>query len=135
MRVLFWYCQRFNWVPAMKTLDDAPPAQPADLHQAVVAFIHVEPADGDPGSSSETKLIKNAKWLARKWDTKTIVLHSFTHLGEDKATPEQARALLERACQRLQDAGYETVISPYGYFNDLVLEAPGHPLARIYKAF
>ena len=135
MRVLFWYCSRFDWVPAMRTLEDAPPAQPAAHSEAVVAFIHVEPADGDSGSSSETKLIKNAKWLARKWDTKTIVLHSFTHLGEDKATPEQARGLLERACRRLLDAGYETVISPYGYFNDLVLEAPGHPLARVYKAF
>jgi hypothetical protein len=35
--------------------------------QAVVAFIHVEPPDVEDGSSAETKLVKNAKRLARKW--------------------------------------------------------------------
>jgi hypothetical protein len=27
------------------------------------------------------------------------------------------------------------VQTPYGYFNDLSMDAPGHPLARIYKEF
>ncbi len=134
MRVLFWYCDRFEWVPAMKTLPEAPDALPAAHEKAVVAFVHVEPADIDSGPA-ETKLVKNAKWLARKWDTLKIILHSFTHLGEAKADPEAARNLLNRARERLMAAGYETEQSPYGYFNDLTLVAQGHPLARIYKEF
>jgi hypothetical protein len=133
MRVLFWFCDRFGWDPTIKTLDDAPDAQ-SDAHEkVVVAFIHVEPPDTGGESSAETKLVKNAKWLARKWKTKTVVLHSFTHLGENKAEPEVAKALIDRAGQRLETAGYRTVQTPYGYFNDLSLQAPGHPLARIYK--
>ena len=135
MRVLFWYCDRFAWNQAIKTLGDAPDAA-ADVHEkAVVAFIHVEPEDGGGSHSSETKLVKNAKWLARKWETKVIILHSFTHLGEEKAEPEQAKALLGRAQQRLETAGYTAFQTPYGYFNDLTIQAQGHPLARIYKAF
>jgi len=135
MRVLFWYCDTFAWNPAIKTLDDAPDAA-ADAHEkAAVAFIHVEPEDGEGNPSSETKLVKNAKWLARKWETKIIILHSFTHLGEEKAEPEQAKALLDRAQQRLETAGYKAFQTPYGYFNDLTIQAQGHPLARIYKAF
>lgn len=88
-----------------------------------------------PYFSIETKLVKNAKWLARKWETNTIILHSFTHLGEEKADPEAAMALLKRAGKRLEKAGYTTVQTPYGYFHDLSIQAPGHPLARIYKAF
>jgi hypothetical protein len=135
MRVLYWYCETFGWTPAMKTLDDAPDAAPGELKKTVVAFVHVEPGDVEPGSGAETKLVKNAKWAARKWEVGEVVLHSFTHLGEAKAEPEAARALLHRAKERLEKAGYETVETPYGYFLDLDIQAPGHPLARIYKEF
>jgi hypothetical protein len=135
MRVLFWYCDRFDWNPAMKTLEDAPAAQAAENASAVVAFIHIESGDVQGQSSAETKLVKNAKWLARKWDIKRIILHSFTHLGEDKAEPDAARALIARAQERLSSSGYEVTLTPYGYFLDLNIQAPGHPLARIYKAF
>lgn len=118
----------------MKTLDDAPCADSCQNENAVVAFVHIEPADIDK-NSSETKLVKNAKWLARKWDTKTIILHSFTHLGEKKAPPEAAKKLLDRVQTRLDAAGYISSQTPYGYFSDLCIEAPGHPLARIYKEF
>jgi hypothetical protein len=109
--------------------------QPASHEKAVVAFVHVEPKDLEDGSSAETKLVKNAKWLARKWEITEIVLHSFTHLGEEKADPNIAQRLLDRAQERLIRAGYSTHQTPYGYFLDLSIEAKGHPLARIYKEF
>ncbi|MGB0722859.1 MAG: threonyl-tRNA synthetase editing domain-containing protein [Gammaproteobacteria bacterium] len=135
MRVLFWYCSRFHWVPTVKTLEDAPASTAAEARDAVVAFIHVEPADVVDGSPAQKKLLKNAKWLARKWETDTVVLHSFTHLGEVKADAGAARELLERAAARLEDVDYTALRTPYGYFNDLSMDAPGHPLARIYKEF
>ena len=135
MRLLFWYCERFAWKPSLKTLDNAPEAVPMTHEQTVVAFIHVEPPDVVEGSSVETKLVKNAKWVARKWETRKIVLHSFTHLGEQKAEPEAAKGLIDTVQERLATAGYTAVQTPYGYFNDLQIDAPGHPLARIYKEF
>lgn len=135
MRVLFWYCDKFAWAPALKTLPDAPDAVPSAHATCIVAFIHVEPKDVETGSAAETKLVKNVKWLARKWETSRIVLHSFTHLGEKKADPQQAKALIDRAQARLIKATYDPVQTPYGYFNDLSIQAPGHPLARIFKAF
>ncbi|MFH2046775.1 MAG: threonyl-tRNA synthetase editing domain-containing protein [Pseudomonadota bacterium] len=135
MRLLFWYCDRFAWNPSMKTLDNAPEAFPMAYEQTVVAFIHVEPPDVLDKSSAETKLVKNAKWMARKWETQKIILHSFTHLGEQKADNEEAKKLIDRVQKRLETAGYTAVQTPYGYFNDLSMDAPGHPLARIYKEF
>ena len=135
MRVLFWYCDRFDWTPAIKTLDDAPESGPAENENTVVAFVHIEPGDVEAGSSAETKLVKNAKWLARKWEISRVVLHSFTHLGEEKADADKARALLDRAQKRLENAGYSVIQTPYGYFLDLAIKAPGHPLARVYKEF
>ena len=135
MRVLFWYCDRFDWAPAIKTLESAAAAEPSVNEKVVVAFVHVEPKDVAGDSPAETKLVKNAKWLARKWGIKAVILHSFTHLGQDKAGPEDAKALIDRAQQRLEKAGYQIAQTPYGYFNDLSIRAPGHPLARIYKEF
>lgn len=135
MRVLFWYCDKFAWTPTIKTLDQVPISEPDGKNKIVVAFVHVEPKDVEQGSSSETKLVKNAKWLARKWDVAKILLHSFTHLGEEKADPDQAKLLLDRVHQRLLKAEYDASLTAYGYYNDLVIEAPGHPLARIYKEF
>ena len=81
------------------------------------------------------KLVKNAKWLARKWDVKKILLHSFTHLAEEKAEPGRAKSLLDRVQARLRQAEYDVSQTAYGYFNDLAIEAKGHPLARIFKEF
>ncbi len=135
MRVLFWYCDQFDWNPAMKTLDDAPEAEPAENKNTVVAFVHVEPKDLTENSSAETKLVKNAKWLSRKWEISHVILHSFTHLGEEKAEPELAKALLDRAQERLEKAGYSAIQTPYGYFLNLEIKTQGHPLARVYKEF
>ncbi|MCK5836801.1 MAG: hypothetical protein KAH09_06005 [Desulfobacula sp.] len=135
MRVLFWYCDKFAWTPTIKTLENVHEAKPEAKEKVVVAFVHVEPKDIQDGSSSETKLVKNAKWLARKWDVKKILLHSFTHLAEEKAEPDQAKLLLDRIQERLIKADYDASQTAYGYFNDLVIEAKGHPLARIFKEF
>ncbi len=135
MRLILWYCELFGWNPSIKTLENATDAKAEKYENVVVVFVHVEPKDVEKGSSAETKLVKNAKWLARKWNTKKIILHSFSHLGEEKADPDLAKRLFVNALKRLNDAGYEAVMSPYGYFNDLEIKAPGHPLARIYKSF
>lgn len=135
MRLLMWYCDLFEWHSARQSLPQAPAAEGHGAHNAVVAFIHVEPADIETERHAETKLIKNLKWLARKWRTQVVVLHSFSHLAENKAPPEDARKLFVSARSRLEKAGYTVLETPYGFFNDLLLKAPGHPLARIYKAF
>ena len=135
MKTLLWYCERFAWTPTKKTLEQAEEAHPETHDTVVVAFVHVEPEDVEEGSSAETKLVKNSKWLARKWETRKIILHSFSHLAEQKAEANKAKALLDRAAHRLEKAGYKVAQTPYGYYNDLELKAPGHPLARIFKVF
>ena len=133
MRLLLWYCSRFGWTPTQKTIEEADDGQPGEAKDAVVAFIHVEPEDEERAGKVETKLVKNLKWLAGKWETKTLVLHSFTHLGQEKAGVEFSRALFDRARDRLEQTGYEVIETPYGHFNDLDMAAPGDPLARVFK--
>ncbi len=135
MRVLFWFCERIAWTPTQKTLPEAEDPSAREITKTIAAFVHVEPRDEEHPGKVETKLVKNVKWLAGKWDTRRVVLHTFAHLAEEKADPDFARPLLMRARDRLEGAGYEVVETPFGYFNDLELKAPGHPLARVYKEF
>ena len=135
MKVLFWYVKTMAWEPALKTLDDAPDGVAGSVSDAVVAYVHVEPSDGEMAKKVETKLVKNLKWLAGKWETKTLLLHSFSHLSAEKADPELALQIFAGARARLEGVGYDVRETPWGHFLDLKLDAPGHPLARVFKAF
>jgi hypothetical protein len=136
MKLLMIYTDRFAWRTAERGLDSAAEAsEERRLEGVLVGLIHAEAQDeADPGRV-ETRLVKNLKWGARKNDTERIVLHSFAHLAESKASPEFTRDLLDRAEARLLAAGYETCQTPFGYFIDLDLAAPGRSTARIFASF
>ena len=136
MKLLMIYCDRFAYTPADKTLADEPDCTVGDeIKGAVIGLIHAEADDELEPVRIEKKLIKNLKWGARKNDTQRIVLHSFSHLAESKADAAFTRGLLIRAGQRLIDAGYEARHTPFGYFLDLDLQAPGRSTARIFASF
>lgn len=136
MKLLMIFCDNFGYKTSMKTLDDLPDsAEDKDYQKALVGFIQVEAEDEDNSGPVETKLVKNMKWAARKNDTKLVILHSFAHLSESKASPEFTKSLFDNAEKRLAEAGYEVAQTPFGYFLDLRLHAPGFPLARLFKEF
>ncbi len=135
MKLLMIYADRFAYRAAVKNLEQEGGGEPGAAEGAVVAFIHAEEADQEDPGGVETKLVKNLKWAARKNDSNRIVLHSFAHLAETKASPELTLALLDGAQARLDAAGYQTSQTPFGWFLDLELSAPGRSLARIFKSF
>ncbi len=130
------FADTFRYKTSMKNLESAPSVEEEKtVEKSVVGFVHLEEADQDRKGYIVTKLIKNLKWLARKNGTKKVVLHSFAHLSESKAPPEFVKEVLEEAKERLEKAGYETIVTPFGYFLNLEIKAPGHPLARVFKEF
>ena len=134
MKLLIIYAERFAYTTSLKALETVPDIQETHaLEHVLVGFIHVESQDEERLSDVETKLIKNLKWAARKNDTRKIVLHSFAHLSESKATPEATRTMLTNAERRLFNADYDVHQTPFGYFLDLDMQAPGTPTARIFK--
>ena len=136
MKLLMIYTDRFAYAPTDKTLVNEPDCtEGGEIKDAVIGLIHAEAGDEiDPGRV-EKKLIKNLKWGARKNDTQRIVLHSFSHLAETKADADFTRELLIWASQRLVNAGYDIWQTPFGYFHDLDLQAPGCSAARIFASF
>ena len=134
MKVLVMYVAGFGYKPAQKNLESAEEITAgATFSDSILAFIQVEESDEEKGvKSREKKLVNDSKWTARKNDCKKIILHSFAHLTESKASVEFTKELFNLAEIRLQNAEFETAQTPFGYFLDLEIKAPGFSLARIW---
>jgi hypothetical protein len=136
MRLLCFQAKRFWWQPFERTLPDAPGPEPAvEVLDAVVAFIHVERGDTDAERDASVfrQALKHLKWLANKRGLRTVVLHSFTHLGGESAEPAAAHRLLNTLAERLRENGYVTHVTPFGWFNEWDLSVHGESLAKVWK--
>lgn len=136
MKLLMMFANNVNYEPKVKNLETANTIETGNnLNNILVAFIHAEEQDQKNHKETETKLVKNLKWAARKNNTKRILLHSFAHLSSSKASPEFTKNILDKTQKRLENADYEILQSPFGYFLDLKLDLPGYSQARIFREF
>lgn len=128
------YVDEFKYQPAQKNLETAETITTGEAFKnSVLAFIQVEASDEEYDlPSREKKLVNHLKWAARKNNCNSIILHSFAHLAESKASVEFTKSLFDLAEKRLKNAEFETAQTPFGYFLDLEIKAPGYSLARIW---
>lgn len=136
MKVLVMYTTHFGFEPKVKTIEDAEEITEGNAFKdCLVAFIQVEESDEEKTvTSREKKLVNHLKWTLRKNNCEKIVLHSFAHLSESKASLLFTKDIFDQAEIRLQNAGIETAQTPFGYFLDLTINAPGYSLARIWTS-
>ena len=136
MKLLTFQAKHFRWTPFRQTLPDAAPGEAGEASEAVVAFVHVEGSDleEDRAASVFRQTLKHLKWVANKRGLRTIVLHSFTHLGGKSAEPEAARAFLERLAERLRNTGYTVHITPFGWVCEWELSVYGESMAKVWKS-
>jgi hypothetical protein len=137
MKLLMIYVKKFSYSPTIKTLEGFEEhTERKTFENALVGFIQVEEHDTEKETLKvEKNLTKNLKWGARKNECNFIVLHSFAHLSESKASPEFTKQIFDLAEKRLQNADYKTAQTPFGYFLDLDIQAPGFSQARMFKSF
>lgn len=136
MKLLMFYTKEWWYRTAAKTLAAvADEEKEESLERAVVIFFHCEEEDEAQYAGVLQKFLKNTKWLAGKFGTKNIVLHSFNHLSSSKSSPEFAQRLLDECRQRLGNAGYHVMVTPFGYFNEFRMHVAGDSLAKVFKEF
>lgn len=134
MKLLLIFCNEFSFKPAIKTLEFVPVREGEEIYKNIqVAFIHMEKEDEDREVEVARKLVKNIKWITRKNKTEKIILHSFAHLSESKAGPEFTAEFFDRIEERLKGTGFDVLQTPFGYFLDLKVDAPGFSTARVFK--
>ena len=136
MKLLMIYCDRFAYKPQIKTLPEFPDFDEEKIYEKVlVGFIQMEKEDEENPKYFETKLVKSLKWAAKKNETQHIILHSFAHLSLSKAEPQITKDLFDAVEERLKNTAYQCNQTPFGYFLDIDVKAPGRSAARIFKSF
>jgi hypothetical protein len=136
MKLLMFYVHEWWYKTALKSLPDVPDAEKEEaVRNAAVIFFHAEAEDETKRENVLQKFVKNTKWIAGKFTTKNVVLHSFNHLSSSKSSPEFARALLEEVIERLERTGYQVMLTPFGYFNEFRMHVAGDSLAKVFKEF
>lgn len=132
MRTVMFFAHEYSW----KAADQGGEESPAEtVRDAVVVFVHVEPGDDDKGRKTVTRFLKQLKQIARKWETKNIVLYPFSHLGEEKADVEVANELLDQMRERLEKVEYRVSCTQFGQFVDFTMSSPGARLSRVFRQF
>ncbi len=134
MKVLSWYADNFSYTIGEKNHEKAEEnPESAGFDNCIVAFIQVEEEDEEQDlRSREKKLTNHIKWLTRKNKTKNVVLHSFAHLSKSKASMDFTRDIFDACQKRLENADHNVAQTPFGYFLNLNLQAPGFSMARIW---
>ncbi len=131
-----FYAPSFWFKTFEKVLEEVPDRnEDKTTKQAVVVFYQAESHDVENRSRVITKFLKNIKWLAGKFKTKNLVLHSFGHLSLSKAPPDFTSRLIEDARERLIKSGYTITETPFGYLNEWKIHVAGESLAKVFKEF
>jgi hypothetical protein len=136
MKLLCFQAKRFRWKTHAKTLPDVPDQDvEEEVAETLVAFIHAEASDEsvERKNSVLRQTLKHIKWLANKRGFKNIVIHSFTHLGGDTASPAGAELFINTLAERLRETDYQVWVTPFGYFCEWDLDVYGESLAKVWK--
>jgi len=134
MKLLLFYAPSFWFKTYQKVLEQVDDQDmEANRQHAIVVFYHVEAEDLERRGKVLTKFIKNIRWLAGKFDSKNVVLHSFNHLSGSKAPADFADGLVQEARYRLERSGYSVTVTPFGYLNEWKLHVAGESLAKVFK--
>jgi hypothetical protein len=134
LKLLMFYAPSFWFKTFEKVLDGAPEQERDEtFEKAVVVFYQVEAEDEARRGKVLTKAVKNIKWIAGKFASRTVVLHSFNHLSASKADPGFAEPFMEEVRQRLENSGFTVGGTPFGYLNEWKLHVAGESLAKVFK--
>ena len=134
MKLLTFQANHFQWATFSKTL---PEVKDEDIDErmenCVVVFLHAEEKDEEQAARTLKYTLKHIKWVAGKGDMKRVVLHSFTHLGGNTATPAYAKELMDQLASRLENANYLVKQTPFGYFCSWNIDVKGESMAKVWK--
>jgi len=124
----FWYRTFSKTIEAVEDVE-----KEEELEDALVVFLNTEKEDEERFAKVIVKVADNIMWLARKVVRNRVVLHPFAHLSNSKSSVEIAESLIKGVKDRLDEKGYETHVTPFGYFLEFRIHVLGESLAKVWK--
>ncbi|MFB6184576.1 MAG: threonine--tRNA ligase [Haloarculaceae archaeon] len=101
------------------------------MEDCVTVFISVESDDeGDVDGVVENALIE-LEDVAGQLNTNRVVLYPYAHLSDDLANPDAAKEVMRNLETGMEDAGYEVLRAPFGWYKSFEVSCKGHPLSEL----
>ena len=133
MRLLMFHVEDFWYKPHLDYAEET--YKDETFGESVLVWIQSEEKDEEDRVAVLRKMVKNIKWLCKKVDCNSVILHSFAHLGVSKSDPGFADRLIEETADRLRERDIEVSIVPFGMFNEFKMHVKGPSLAKVFKTF
>ena len=102
----------------------------SSVDNAIVLFMSFDKTDESNISILENGVLEIEK-ITKQLKISNVVLIPFAHLFGDLSSPEFALNSLKELEVMLQKKEFSTIRLPFGWFNELEMNAKGHPLSRI----
>jgi threonyl-tRNA synthetase len=115
---------------ALKSMEDLPEEEikKTRAEESLVVLTAIEKNDS---LKTLDKYIENIKDIAKKVNTKNIVLYPYAHLSKNLGKPSIAIEILKAAEKQLKKEGYEVKRAPFGYYKTFEMKVKGHPLSEL----
>jgi threonyl-tRNA synthetase len=134
MRMLIWHVDRFRCTITEKgrsPLIEEFSSPETEVHEALIVFTSVERSDEAAPDRVAEKAADEIFKLSQQLKAREIVLHPFAHLFAELSKPQIAVQVLDRVKEILLQRRVRAVRTPFGWFNQLDIQAKGHPLSRL----
>lgn len=138
MRVLIWHVEKFVCTitergrsPVVEQFE----APVTAVENALLLLVSVEKADEADPAGVARKAADDIAVHAAQLKVDTIVVHPFAHLFGELSRPRTAVEVLDATAEELRAHGLTAIRTPFGWFNQLQIEAKGHPLSRLARLY
>jgi threonyl-tRNA synthetase len=137
MRVLQLHCKNFSYQVKRETPVAEKPAIPQDetLEDVLVCFTCFEKKDENRLNEIIDRFVDNIKVDVSRIGCSSILLYPYAHLSKSLGSARLAKEFLNNLVEELNNAGFETHKSPFGWYKAFELSCIGHPLSEAYREY
>jgi threonyl-tRNA synthetase len=137
MRILAVHSDYIEVEPMKKAVKDAEELKSKETErfdEVLVVFTAVEEGDDDTDISS-ARLAEEVSKIAEQVKVKDVLLYPLVHLTSKPSSPKVAKAVISKSEKLLNEKGYKTSHSPFGWYKGYTLKCKGHPLSELSREF
>ncbi|MBI1973474.1 hypothetical protein HYS54_01550 [Candidatus Micrarchaeota archaeon] len=133
MRMLTIHADFIEFEPLTKALRSAPDAEQKQerYEECLVAFCSVEKSDEGKEEAVALKAAEEIDRVAQQVKPARIVIYPFVHLSSSPSSPSSAIKVLNSLEPAVRARGYETHVSPFGWYKRFTISCKGHPLSEL----
>ncbi|MBU2496643.1 MAG: threonine--tRNA ligase, partial [Nanoarchaeota archaeon] len=131
MKVLFLHCDDIRFKAVKKAISNAEESDKKEIlvKECLVCFTAVEKQD-EINPSIVEQYIENIKDVAKKVNTKTLVLYPYAHLSSHLSQPSTAMQILKET-KKILSKDYKVTSAPFGWYKEFSIHVKGHPLSEL----